>query len=54
MPTLKLTEKSIAKLDAPDPGGRQMLYWDQNLKGFGVLASGLSNAKTYVVQRIAQ
>lgn len=50
MPTLKLNEKAIAKLQAPDPTGKQMLYWDSDLKGFGVLCSGVSNAKTYIVQ----
>jgi integrase len=51
MPKLKLTEKSIAKMAAPDPSGRQVLYWDTELKGFAVLCSGVTNAKTYVVQR---
>ena len=51
MPTIRLTEKSIAKLRAPDPSGKQVLYWDDELRGFGVLASGVTNAKTDVVQR---
>ena len=51
MPTQKLTEKSIRAMPAPDPSGDQVLYWDDDLKGFGVLCSGCTNAKTYVVQR---
>ncbi|MGE0035649.1 MAG: tyrosine-type recombinase/integrase [Xanthobacteraceae bacterium] len=48
---MKLTERSIAKLKAPDPSGSQKLHWDDGLKGFGVLVSGTSNAKSYIVQR---
>jgi integrase len=51
MPPIKLTERSIEKLRAPDPSGRQKLHWDQELRGFGVLCSGVSKSKTYVVQR---
>src|SRR6516164_6981813 len=51
MPTVKLTEKSIAKLKAPDPSGNQMLYWDADLRGFGVRASGKTSDKSYIVQR---
>src|SRR5262245_52002692 len=51
MPRLKLTEKAIAKLKAPDPSGRQILHWDNELRGFAVLCSGVSNSRTYVVQR---
>src|SRR6266702_6108778 len=51
MPRIKLTEKAIAKLKAPDPSGKQALHWDAELKGFGVLCSGVTNSKTYVVQR---
>lgn len=51
MPKLKLTERAILKLPAPDPSGKQVLHWDTALKGFAVLCSGVTNAKTYVVQR---
>lgn len=51
MPQIKFTEKSIEKLKAPDPSGRQTLHWDSDLKGFAVLCSGISNTRTYVVQR---
>src|SRR5690349_20217651 len=50
MPTIRLNEKSIAKLKAPHPDGKQTLYWDDDLRGFGVLCSGTTNAKSYVVQ----
>jgi hypothetical protein len=51
MPKLKLTERAIAKLLAPDPSGKQVLHWDTELKGFAVLCSGTTNSKTFVVQR---
>ena len=51
MPTLKLTEHQIDKLPAPDPSGKQVLYWDSERKGFGVLCSGVTNTKSYIVQR---
>jgi len=51
MPSIKLTKRSIERIDAPDPSGKQTLYWDTDLKGFGLLISGTSNSKTYVVQR---
>ena len=51
MPKLKLTEKAIAKMAAPSQSGKQILHWDTELKGFAVLCSGVSNARTFVVQR---
>jgi integrase len=51
MPTVKLTEKKIEKLKAPDPSGKQVIHWDDELRGFGILCSGVSNAKTFIVQR---
>lgn len=48
---MKFTEKAIAKLPAPDPSGRQRLHWSDEMKGFGVLCSGVSRSKTYIVQR---
>jgi integrase len=51
MPTVKLTERAINKLRAPDPSGKQILHWDAELKGFAVLCSGTTNTKTYIVQR---
>jgi integrase len=51
VPRVKLTKRSIAKMPAPDPSGRQVLHWDSELRGFAVLCSGVSDAKTYIVQR---
>jgi integrase len=51
MPKMKLTGAAIAKLPAPDPSGKQVLYWDEDLTGFGLLASGKSAKKTFIVQR---
>ena len=46
----KLTEKIIRRLNAPDPSGKQVFYWDLDLPGFGVVCSGTSNIKSYVVR----
>lgn len=51
MPRLKINEKALDKMKAPDPSGRQVLHWDTDLKGFAVLCSGVSNARTYIAQR---
>lgn len=51
MPTIHLTEKTITKLPAPDPSGQQTIHWSDEMKGFGVLCSGTTNSKTYIVQR---
>jgi integrase len=51
VPKLKLTEKAVAKLKAPDPSGNQVLHWDTATRGFGVRISGTTNNKSYIVQR---
>jgi integrase len=51
MARIKLTQASIAKLRAPDPSGKQVLHWDAELRGFGVLCSGKTIVKSYVAQR---
>lgn len=51
MPKLKLTTRTVEKLRAPDPSGKQTLYWDTELRGFAVCVSGTTNGKSYVVQR---
>jgi integrase len=51
MPRMKLTSAAATALPAPDPSGAQRLYWDTELSGFGVLISGKTNRKTFVVQR---
>jgi hypothetical protein len=51
MPRTKLTQHAIAKLQAPTPTGKQIPYWDTDLKGFGVLCSGKTSTKNFIVQR---
>jgi integrase len=51
MPVIKVTQKNVDKLKAPSGTGSQLLYWDRELKGFGVLVSGKTNTITYVVQK---
>jgi integrase len=51
MPRSKLTQHAIAKLQAPTATGRQIPHWDTDLKGFGVLCSGKTTAKSFIVQR---
>ncbi|HEY7413906.1 MAG TPA: tyrosine-type recombinase/integrase [Ktedonobacteraceae bacterium] len=51
MPRLNLTVKSISKLRAPTVSGKPELYWDTELHGFGVLCSGRTNTRSYIVQR---
>ena len=51
MPRMKLTERSIARLAAPAPSGQQTAYWDADLRGFGVLVSGRTSTKSFIVQR---
>ncbi|HWI28211.1 MAG TPA: tyrosine-type recombinase/integrase, partial [Stellaceae bacterium] len=50
MSTIKLNAKTIQKIKAPDPSGKQVLHWDKDLRGFGILCSGVTNARTWVVQ----
>jgi integrase len=49
MARTKLTRRVVERLPAPDPSGKQRLHWDE-LSGFGVLCSGTTTVKTYVVQ----
>ena len=51
---MKLTERTITGLPAPDPSGKQKLYWDDEPKGFGVLCSGVTNTKTFILQRAVE
>ncbi len=50
MSAIKLTETRVEGIKAPDPSGRQQLYWDATTPGFGVVASGKSKSKSYVAQ----
>jgi integrase len=54
MATIKLTEKKVAQLRAPDASGKQKIFWDATAdvpRGFGLLVSGTTAAKTYIVER---
>jgi len=51
MSRLKLTARIISTLKAPDLSGKQRLYWDSELRGFAILCSGVSNARTFICQR---
>ena len=51
MPTLKLTKTAVNRIPAPDPSGKQVIHWDVELNGFGVLATGNTTTKCYVAQR---
>jgi len=51
MPKLKLTQRAIDRLRAPDPSQKQIAYWDTELKGFAVLVSGLTTNRSYIAQR---
>jgi integrase len=48
MTQVRFTEKKVRSLPAPSPDGKQKLFWDTEMEGFGVLCSGKSNIKTYV------
>jgi integrase len=48
---LRLTQTAIARLKAPTLSKKQELYWDETTHGFGVLCSGVSAARSYIVQR---
>jgi hypothetical protein len=48
--TIKLTERVVNNLTST-LGDRPQIYWDADLKGFGVLVSGKTGQKTYVVER---
>lgn len=47
----KFTKTAIDRLPAPDPSGKQRLFWDSELTGFGLLVSGISSSRSYIVQR---
>lgn len=50
MPLLKLSDRALRALKAPDPSGKQQFYWDTMQTGFGVLVSGKSDVKSYVAK----
>ena len=52
MPIMRMTRKAVETLAAPDPSGKQVLYWaDGNATpGLGILVSGVSTSKSWVIQ----
>lgn len=50
MKKISFSEKSIESLEAPDPTGKQKIYWDQDQVGFGILVSGKTTVKSIIVQ----
>jgi hypothetical protein len=51
VPTLKLTRAAVERIRAPDPSGKQVIHWDADLKGFGLLVSGTTDSKSFIAQR---
>ncbi|MCH7935949.1 MAG: integrase family protein [Proteobacteria bacterium] len=51
MARIRLSESKIQNIRAPNPDGKQVIIWDDQLRGFGVLVSGKTNSKSFVVQR---
>ena len=51
MPVVKLTKRFVERTPAPHPSGKQQLYWDEELSGFGMLVSGVTDSRTFIVQR---
>ncbi len=47
----RFNQKWIDALKAPDPDGKQKVYFDDTDRGFGVQVSGTSRSKVYIVQR---
>jgi integrase len=51
MATIKLTKRAVEGLRAPDPSGRQSLFWATGeYTGLGILVSGVAATKSWVVQ----
>jgi integrase len=50
MSATKLTKAVVERLAAPDPSGKQVLVFDVELRGFGVLVSGTTTSKSYFAQ----
>jgi integrase len=49
---MRFTKRSIDALVAPDPSGRQTLYWseDRAMLGLGIVVSGVSPSKSWICQ----
>ena len=51
MATIKLTKRAVEGLKAPDPSGKQTLYWATgDYRGLGILVSAAAATKSWVVQ----
>src|SRR5579859_7174566 len=52
MAVMRMTKAAVEKLPAPDPSGKQTLYWSQGTAtpGLGILVSGISATKSWVCQ----
>jgi integrase len=52
VPTMKMTPGKVAALPAPDPSGKQTIYWAEGTTtpGLGILVSGISPSKSWVCQ----
>lgn len=48
--TQALTKSIIRNAPAPDPSGKQVVHWDEEVTGFGLLCSGTTSQKSFVVQ----
>lgn len=47
---MKLTQRAVERLPAPDLSGKPKIHWDDELRGFGVLVSGVTATKSFIVQ----
>ncbi len=45
------TWEDVERLPAPDPRGKQTIHWDKDQLGFGVMCSGLTGAKSFIIQK---
>src|SRR5262245_25824575 len=50
MPRNKLNQKTVDRMRAPNPSGKDIIHFDINNPGFGVFVSGKTTRKAYVVQ----
>lgn len=50
MPVVKLTRRIVERTPAPSSTGKQQVFWDAELSGFGMWVSGTTDKKTYIVQ----
>ena len=51
MPRVHLNQRYLDRLKAPDPSGKQKMFWDRSLPGFGVRVSGSTNQMSFIAQR---